>query len=185
MIHFYKKAALILLLLLAASMSLGAVCALLFFNTEQLFPAKQSIFPWHVETKNDWPAGSSSISVSQATDSLDFSYTLSEENQFPYVRLYLAFDDLNNASEFVDLSPYYKLSFNVRCSQQNVMSFNLRTLDPKVTQKEDPGSYRMSSHWFDCQQQWKSVEVNLPHMEVPIWWLEAYKAGVHLSLIHI
>lgn len=128
--------------------------------------------------RDDASAGESSISVLNHTDIIEFAYTLSEDLEYPYVRLLLVFEE-PGGGRIVNLSSFNKVSFNVRCSERSVMTFNLRTFDPNVTRPEEIESYRISSHWFACSESSSAIEVDLRHMEVPIWWLTNHGIGVH------
>jgi AraC-like DNA-binding protein len=52
------------------------------------------------------------------------------------------------------------------------LTFYLHSFDEQVT---DPGnyySYRIAAMPFSCHEEWSRIEIDLKHLEVPVWWLE-------------
>lgn len=179
MFAFYRKAVFVSLCLVLTTLLLALICAAGFYKQDTLVPPAESLIPWKVETiLDDASAGGSSISVLSQTHIIDFAYTLNEDREYPYVKLLLVFEEAGDR-RLVNLSSFNKVSFNVRCSQRNVLTFNLRTFDPKATRRKDIQTYRMSSHWFACSESSSTIEVDLRHMEVPIWWLTDHGIDVH------
>lgn len=179
MFAFYKKVLFVSLCLVLTTLLFALVCASGFYKQESLLPLAESLFPWKVETiRDNASANGSSISVLNQTHNIDFVYTLNEGLEYPYVRLLLAFGEAGGR-RLVSLSSFNKVSFNVRCSQRSVLTFNLRTFDPNVTRPEKIESYRISSHWFECFESRSTIEVDLRRMEVPAWWLAGNGISLH------
>lgn len=180
MVEFYRKVVKYFLLLALVTLALALLCAWMFFGSDDLLPADKSSIPWHIEiVKDSLSNQSSSISMLNQTDQIEFEYVLNSVDEFPYVKVLLVFDQPNSQHDTVNFSHYYKASFRVNCSPHNVATFNLRTFDAEVTKVGNFDSYRFASHWFDCSSQWVEEEVNLNGLEVPLWWLLANGASVH------
>lgn len=179
MIEFHKRVWIGFILLVLATTGSGVCFSLLFFNSDELLPADKSSIPWHIEIIKDGSADhASTISVVNEIDQIEFNYLLSANQEIPYVKLLLVFDQSQIQSP-VDFSHYYKASFKIKCSPHNVLTFNLRTYDDNITKLGDLGSYRFASHWFDCANQWRQEEANLSSLQVPLWWLLDNGASVH------
>jgi AraC-like DNA-binding protein len=179
-IEFYKKATVALVGLVVLTALVGFVLISRIFVRDALLPARESALPWKIETFSDVDVGgSSSISVNEAADRLDYDFTIRKDAQYPYVTLVLAFTDLENPKRLVDLSRYSTASFRVECAQHNVLSFEFHVFDNKATKPGDFSSYRMPTILFSCEKDWTEVEVDLRKMVVDSWWLEAF--GFELS----
>ena len=180
MTDFYKRVAVVFFLLTLATLLLGLICTIKFYNKEVLVPANNGSIPWYVEVAKDGTAGEgSAISVLNQSEQLEFDYTLRATDEFPFVKLFLVFGSNPGDRNLLDLSSYHKVSFDVQCSQSNILTFNLRTFDSKATNVDDTSSYRLASHWFDCSSTWSTEEINLKTLEVPAWWLDQYGIGIH------
>ncbi len=179
MFAFYRKVIFVSLCLVLATLLLALICAAGFYKQDSLVPSAESLFPWKVELiRDNASAGGSSISVLNQAPIIDFAYSLDEDLEYPYVRLLLVFEG-PGGRRLVNLSSFNKVTFNVSCSQRNVLTFNLRTFDPKVTRPEEIESYRISSHWFECFESSSTIEVDLRRMEVPAWWLVGRGISLH------
>lgn len=182
MIEFYKKAAKYFCLLIVITLLAGALCAFMFYGRDELLPFNKSPVPWHIKTIQDRPAdgdGGSSIKVLNQADQIEFEYTLNSVDEFPYVKLLMVFPQADSPFNTMNFSHYHKVSFAVKCSPDNVATFNLRTYDPQATKAGDYDSYRYASHWFDCSNRWIDEQANLEGLEVPLWWLVANGIGAH------
>ncbi len=180
MIEFYRQIGRVFLALAAATVLLAGLCALMFFASDDLLPAHASAIPWHVEVINDRFSGNdSTISVLDQTDKIEFEYILDTEGTNPYVKLLLVFDRPESPRNTADFAHYYKASFRIKCTPDNVATFNLRTFDDKATQMGELGTYRYASHWFDCSNEWGEEQVDLHALEVPLWWLVSNGRSAH------
>jgi AraC-like DNA-binding protein len=134
-------------------------------------PAHKSAIPWTARTGADAEqGGSSSITVNDSAYSLDFDFRVLQGVGYPYVSLGLLFEDLKD-EQFIDLSSYAALTFNVLCKPHNVLSFSMHTFDDQVSKKTDFLTWRTPVEFFSCDDTWKQVEIDIKHMEVPEWWL--------------
>lgn len=161
------------------SLGLAWLCLQRVFISDALLPAHQSAIPWTLETVTDVEqGGSSTLSVKDSVYSIDYDYFLTEDRMFPYVIVVLAFADLNTAEKLADLSGYSSARFRVKCTPDNVLTLHLHSYDEKVT---DPGTfstYRIAGKLFSCNSEWSQVEIDLNHLQVPVWWLETHQQNV-------
>lgn len=175
MLNFYKKAALIFLGLLIFTLAIAYICVKRTFLSDELLPSQKSTIPWSLSTLADSvQGGSSSVSVNDSIYTVDYTFNITQNIEYPYASVRFDFNDYLNEQRYVDLSSYSTLSFNIRCSPHNVLSFFIYTFDEKVTKPEDR-AHRVSSTFFSCEQEWRHVEIDLAHLEVPGWWLNFYK----------
>ncbi|HEX7028248.1 MAG TPA: AraC family transcriptional regulator, partial [Gammaproteobacteria bacterium] len=160
MLEFYKKIVVTILGLVVLTALLAYACIERVFVSDALFPANKSVIPWKLETVTDVKSGgSSSVSVTEDTYSLDYNYHLTEDIMFPYVIAVIAFDELENAKNLVDLSKYSTATFRVKCAPRNVLTFYVHTFDEKVTDPGDFYSYRIAAALFSCHEEWSEVEI--------------------------
>lgn len=179
MLTFYKKAALTIFGLLALTLGLGTFSINRVFVSHALFPAKESPFSWKLETITDVErGGSSTVSIAEDVYSLDYEYFLTEDIMFPYVIAVVAFDELENAQELVDLSKYSTATFRIKCSEPNVLTFYVHNFDEQVTNPADFDTYRVASALFSCHETWSDIEIDLRHLTVPEWWLKRENVDV-------
>ena len=173
MLGLYKRATAVFLVLFALTLAVAYLCYRSLHVEESLLPAQDSTLPWtHFTLADSDVGGGSTIEVEDATYSLDFNYTIEKVLQYPTVTFVLAFDEVKMGNQLVDLSPYYGASLKVKCSHDNLLAFDLHTLDPVATVRDDFSTYRISQSLFSCDNQWRAVNVDLPHMTVPVWWLD-------------
>lgn len=180
MLTFYKKATAVFIALLALTLVSGWFCLDRVFLSDALLPPAESAIPWNFEVVTDtFRGGTSSLSVTEETYSLEYEYLLTDDIMFPYVMAVIAFADLENAKQLVDLSKYFTATFKVKCSQLNVMTFYVHSFDEQITDPQNFYTYRFASALFSCDEGWSEVEIDLKHLTVPLWWLEI--AGADLS----
>ncbi len=171
---------------------IGGAFTALFLGNEPLLPANDSAIPWHSKTitEKGWieeehatetneSGVETSIKLIAADQKIEFTYQLSDEKRYPYAKYFLVFEGAKNQPELTDLSSFYKVSFRVRCSKHSILTVNLRTFDPSVTDVQDLGSYRVATNWFDCATDSRYIEADLRKLEVPTWWLAQYGLDVH------
>lgn len=179
MLEFYRKAVLIFLALMILTVFFAYICVERVFISDPLLPAHESRIPWKFETLTDvLRGGSSSMSVTDATRSLDFEYYLTDDIMYPYVTAIIAFDELEGAKHLVDLSRYSTATFEAKCVPHNVLNFFVYSFDEDIT---DPGtfySYRVASASFSCNEEQSMVKIDLKHLQVPSWWLEMSNADI-------
>lgn len=175
MFRFYKKAVIVFLALATLTSLLAYVCLARTFRSDALLPAHKSVIPWTSTTDSDArDGGASSVSVNDSTHSLDFNITVEPDAQYPYASLMLIFGDAGNIKQVADFTQYSTLSFDVKCSMKNVLSFTVFSIDEHVTKPAEINTYRMAGTYFSCKEDWTRVEIDLRHLEVPEWWLKTF-----------
>lgn len=177
MLKFYKKAAAIFVGLIIFTLVAGYLCVKHTFLRDALLPSQKSVIPWSIATLSDAvQGGSSSIKVNDSIYTVDYTFTIVRNVEYPYASIRFNFSDYLDEQRYVDLSTYSTLSFNVRCSPHNVLSFLIYTFDENVTRhNEQETIHRVSSTFFSCEEEWQQIEIDLVHLEVPGWWLDTYK----------
>lgn len=179
MLDFYKNITLVFLGLIAFTLVLAWLCVDRFFVSDPLLPANESVIPWKLESNTDVQiGGSSSTSLKDSIYSLDYQYRLTEDKRFPYVSQVLNFAASNKLENLADLSAYSTATFKIKCTPRNVLSFHLRSFDERVTDPNNPSTYRIASEVFSCNEEWSEVEIDLQHLNVALWWLETHNIEV-------
>ncbi len=179
MLGFYRKAIATFLGLVVLTILLAYLCSKSVFVSDALFPAHESAIPWKFETLTDVVrGGSSALSVTENVYSFDYEYQITEGVRFPFVAAIVAFAELKNAKNLVDLSKYSTVSFRAKCAPHNVLTFYVHSFDEKLTKPGDFFSYRMASASFSCYEEWSEIGIDLRHLDVPAWWLEAANIDV-------
>jgi AraC-like DNA-binding protein len=180
MLGFYRKAVVTFLGVAALTALLAYAGIKRVFGSDALFPAHESAIPWKLETLTDaFKGGSSTVSVTDDTYSLGYEYHLTDDVEYPSVIAIVAFSELGNTKNLVDLSKYSSVSFRVMCEPHNVLAFYVYNFDEKVTDPADILTYRIGRALFTCDEEWSEVEIDLRHLKVPEWWLE--QAGVDVA----
>lgn len=179
MLTFYKKAVPIFFGLAVLTLLLALVCFDRVFVRDALLPARDSVIPWKLETITDVEkGGTSSISVHDSDFSLDYDYVMVGDVQYPFVTAVVAFADLKNAERLIDLSRYSTLTFRAKCAPHNILSFHLHSFDSRITDPGNFSSYRIAETVFSCNESWSNVEIDLKHLNVAQWWLQAFNADI-------
>lgn len=175
MLELYKKAIAIFFGLLACTLVLAYVCIQRVVIDSPLLPAHNSVLLWKLVTLTDvQKGGTSSISVNDSNQKLDYDYVLTKDVQYPHVTVVIAFDELEAARDLVDLSLYSTATLRVKCTPRNILSLHLHSFDPEVTAPENFSSYRIAEALASCDEEWSDVEIDLRHMNVRDWWLEEF-----------
>ena len=174
--EFYNKALISLLCLFLINCTVGYLCLKNTFLKVSLLPINKSELPWRSEKNTDaLEGGLSTVSIVDDIFSVNFNINLSRKAQYPYAAFTMVFGEEPNKPDFIDLSRFDEISFNVKCSSANTLSFSLLTFDEKVSNTEDFSSYRAPSTFFSCDQNWANVELDLTRLETPQWWFDVYK----------
>jgi AraC-like DNA-binding protein len=169
---FYRKAIAVFLGLAVLTALLAYVCVERVFVSDALLPAHKSAIPWKLKAVTDVVrGGSSSISVTEEIYSLNYEYRLTENTRYPSVTAVVELTDPGNAKNLVDLSKYFTLTFRVKCEPRSILTFSLRSFDERVADPGDFHSYRVATAVFSCHEKWSQVEIDLKHLQVPMWWL--------------
>lgn len=146
------------------------------FLAERLLPAPKSLFSWSVATSSDADSkGGSAIRLNDATQSVDYTFTISNRAAYSYASVDLAFREREDSPSLVNFSPYTHLRFHAKCSPRNILSLTLHTFDKQFSHPHNPETYRIPMTFFSCDEQWTQVDVDLRHLEIPEWWLRHHQ----------
>lgn len=177
--RFYRNAAVLFASLLIITLLAGYLCFDQTFLVGRLLPASKSFLPWTILANSDADRnGRSSIEINDAIQSLDYTFTLSDIVEYSYASITMLFNGQDTLDGFTDLSKYQLLRFSVKCSPANILSFAIYTFDSKFTDPSDKETYRIPTSFFSCDKDWKLVEIDLRHMEIPEWWLHLHKISL-------
>lgn len=175
MLDFYRKAITIFFILLLVTSILALLCFNRVFVRQDLLPAHDSVLRWQFKTITDvQKGGTSSIVVNESKQSIDYDYVLTQDVQYPHVTAVIAFAELENAKQLVDLSMYSHAILSVKCTPRNLLSIHLHSFDPVVTRPDNFSTYRIAEFLASCTGEWSEVAVDLRYLNVPAWWLQTY-----------
>lgn len=179
MFRFYRKLFLAFLLLVSVTFALVFVCYDRIFIKDTLLPADNSVFPWTARTiTGSQQNGTSSVSLNDDSFSLDYDYLLATDVMYPYVSLEVVFGGTENARYPVDLTGYSTVTFKLKCTSRNILAFHLHSFDAKVTNPTDFSSYRIAEAMTSCNEEWSKIEIDLRHLNIPLWWLERFNVEI-------
>jgi AraC-like DNA-binding protein len=174
MLEFYKKAILIFFGLVVLTFIAALICLNEFYVRDVLLPARSSVIPWRLITATDMEkGGTSTISVNDSSLILDYDYVLTRNVEYPHVTAIVDFEKRS-----ADLSRYSTVTFRVKCTPHNLLAFHLHSFDSLVTDPQHFSSYRIAESLFTCHKEWSDIEIDLKHLSVPAWWLQAFKVDL-------
>jgi len=137
-----------------------------------LLPVKESAYPWSaVKSTDAHKGGTSTVSIIDDTNTIDFNYNLTSGFQYSYASIGIVFADITYPNTFVDWSQFTTLALKVRCTPRNVLNFALYTFDEQVSKPNDFSTFRTSIRVFPCDETWSNVDIDLQHLDTPEWWL--------------
>lgn len=172
---FYNKAVISFICLILLSCLVGYLCVDNTFLKASLLPVTKSDLAWRTEQNTDASQGGlSTLTIVDDRFSLNFTIMLSRQAQYPYAAFILVFGKDQGKPGLVDLSRFNSISFNVKCSSANTLSFSMLTFDEKVSDVNDFLSYRAPSTFFSCSEHWAYVELDLTRLETPQWWFTMF-----------
>lgn len=176
--EFYNKALISLVFLLLTSALVGYLCIDNTFLKISLLPHEKSDLPWYLSQRTDQQDnGQSTLTINDYRYNLDFSIRLSQQAKYPHSALAMEFGTPNKPVA-VDLSRYDKISFNTKCSTENMLGFSLVTFDERISRPDNILSYRTPSVFFSCTPEWKRVELDLTRLEIPLWWFDMFNVDL-------
>jgi AraC-like DNA-binding protein len=173
MITFYKKFFLVLLGPLLLSALVGFQFIYLSKTQTALMPEQTSSIPWRAVTSSDADnGGSSTVKLKESEHGVAYDFLLKKTVEYPYASLAIRFLEQElNVHRHIDLSHYNKLTFNIRCQPENILSFTIFSFDEKVSKAGDLATYRIPSTYFSCSPTGGKKEIQLDKLETPDWWL--------------
>lgn len=182
MLDLYKKAFAGVIGLLILSALIAYLCVERTFLHLALLPSDENALHWQTATETDGnQAGNSVATINDALYSLDFELNVSAGAQHASAAIALLLQDDAGNPALVDLSGYSSLSFSIKCSTANVLTFIVFTLDEQISHLDDFLTYRSPSAFFSCDQSWTQVELDLTRLETPQWWLEMFKQKLSMN----
>ena len=173
MINLYKKIFLASFVPLLLSALVGFQLIYLSKTQKTLMPAQTSSIPWRAVVSSDSDnGGSSSFTLKESENGIAYDFLLKKTVQYPYASLAVRFLEQElNVNRHIDLSPYNKLKFDIRCQPDNILSFTIFSFDEKVSKAGDLSTYRIPSTYFSCSPTSSTKEIQLDKLETPDWWL--------------
>ena len=173
MITFYKKFFLVLLAPLLLSALVGFQLIYLSKTQTTLMPAQTSSIPWRAVPSSDLDSGGlSTVGLKDSEQAITYEFLLKKTVQYPYASLAIRFLEQElNVNRHIDLTPYSRLTFNIRCQPENVLTLTVYSFDEKVSKAGDLATYRIPSTYFSCGPNSSRKEIQLDKLETPDWWL--------------
>jgi hypothetical protein len=174
--EFHKKALMIFLGLLLLSVLVGYACTHRTFLSASLLPAGASDLRWVSQAEGDESQGGQSrIQIDDDKFSLSYEFTLVHKAPYPSATASLVFKDREGKNALIDLTSYDHLSFSVKCTPANTLTFFALTFEDKVSVANDQLTYRGPSTFFSCNENWSHIDVDLTRLETPQWWFDMFK----------
>lgn len=175
MLQFYKKAFTIFAAFLLVTIITGYLSIRTTFLHSQLIPNNASNFPWHTQIGSDSDdGGKSTVNIIDNLFSLHFDINVNSSVQYPVAMTELVFEDKTGQASYVNFSMFETISFSAKCTPENVLTFALYTEDDDITIADDKRSYRISTSYFSCDENWQDFEIDLSRLETPEWWYKWY-----------
>lgn len=175
MLGFYKTAGATLLCLMICTgilLFIGVTKANL---SVPIFPVQKGAVSWTPRLTPGSPGeAESSIVINDDTHLLDWDFVLASHVPYPYTSYGLDFAEGGQPKNLLDWTQYDALSFKVRCSPQNVMLLVLFTHDGTVTVPNEHSTYRVSSSFFLCGENWSTIDMRFDNLDTPDWWLNKF-----------
>ncbi len=176
MLGFYRTAAYTLLCLILSSILILYAGVKTMHLGSVLLPAQERDIPWTPRLVPAAPEESGTrIGVRNDNELLDYDFELAADVLYPYTSYTLDFVDIAQPDRLIDLTRYHGLSFKVRCEPQNVLLLVLFTRDEKATIPTDHSTYRVSSGFFSCGENWNTVDMSFKDLHTPDWWLQQFR----------
>ncbi len=167
---------------LLVNIIVAVVCILAAHPKTNFLPGKEdrNQFEWKLDSFTDkYVGGASTVFLEDKPNLIDFTFKLSHQSELAAAGVLLSFQDKSENGALVkreaDLSAYSKITFWVNCNPAATLRFELALFDKKVTEVDNPLSFRPSMTYFNCENDWQEVVIDLDRLEVPLWWLDMYK----------
>lgn len=174
MLKFYNKSLLIFFVLMILTGVSGLFCLKKIPAFVSLLPKQSSEIPWELETITDAHRGGTSwILVNNSSEKINYDFMVTQTEPYGHATLFFTFGDFEKAESTVDLSRYSWASMKIKCNPDNILTFEVHSIDSQVTKKSnDLYSYRPASEFFNCTGDWTTITVNLHQLLVREWWLK-------------
>lgn len=140
-----------------------------------ILPVQKRDITWTTRLVPATPEASGTlIKVNRDEEILDYDFVLAADTPYPYASYSIDFADIAQPN-LIDWTRYQGLSFKVQCEPQNVLKLILFTRDEQVTVPHDHSTSRVSSAFFPCGDNWKTIEMDFADLETPDWWLRKFE----------
>src|SRR6187551_137458 len=174
MLKFYRNAVIASLGLIIASVFICYIGITKSQLTASLFPARDEELFWKSAIEPTQPKGKTQLNLKNELGNIEYDFFLDPDRQFPYVHYSIYFANAIQSTRQVDLTRYSSVSFKIICDPKNVLQFVLFSFDDKVTDLNNLVTRRVSSIAFSCQQEWKTITIELEDLDTSQWWLSKY-----------
>jgi len=174
MLKFYRNAVIASLGLIIASVFICYIGITKSQLTASLFPARDEELFWKSAIEPTQPRGKTQLNLKNELGNIEYDFFLDPDRQFPYVHYSIYFANAIQSTRQVDLTRYSSVSFKIICDPKNVLQFVLFSFDDKVTDLNNLVTRRVSSIAFSCQQEWKTITIELEDLDTSQWWLSKY-----------
>lgn len=180
--NFYEQAIVrgsLFLLLLVAIVWCGHWASVV---AHPLLPREHAILPWQLLAATDRAPTPSALTVREGFEQLDFEFSLTDSIPYSFVSVEMRFDI--EPRQVADLSAYQGLRFHVSCDQPNVLVVVLRSFDAQISRASDPDRERLSTYFFNCDAEVRTISANFSQFEVADWWLTEFNLELSDTDIH-
>lgn len=171
---FLLDSFLMLLAVLVASMIIGFFGFTLSQYSTHITPQEYSELKWRPDIEPDVPNGKTQTILKYEGDWIGFDFVASSDQDFPYIGYNFNFTDETDSRTFVDLSKYDRITMEVTCNPRNILFLTLFTFDDKATNINNPETFRVNLHYFNCEPEAKQITFNLNDFHTPDWWLQRF-----------
>lgn len=174
MIKFYRATFLVAALLLSLT-AFSVFIGLEFAHfADNLYPSPKPELHWRRSVEPRVPTGINQLKVKEEHDSIDYTFLLDPDLEFPYTHYALYFGNEDELYAQVDLTPYDRISFGIQCQPENIMNLVMFSFDEDVTDIKNPNTRRVSSAPFTCADTPQEVTLLFSDFITPEWWLDRY-----------
>lgn len=135
-----------------------------------IFPDNKPPYEWSIDT---WHDENSSLSLDDKVVSINAELKLSGTSERPHAGIAVSFD--KSPDKYVSFAEFNRVKLKLKCSTKNTLYLGLSSHDAKVTQYNNPLTYRTAGAFISCDTEWREVTVNLDSLEVQVWWLVMFK----------
>jgi len=172
-----KKGSTLLRLSVLLALMASAVLFYTAYEEVALLPRDSSRLQWFAELGTDTQEGGQSVAEwggDGNEDVLDFSFLLGADFKFPYASANMVFAQSLSPDDFLDLSGYEVMQFDLACEPQNALSLSLYSFDSSTYHDGQFGTLRPSVIQVDCDSARRRYEIALDSFSTPDWWLSKF-----------
>ncbi|BCD98635.1 helix-turn-helix domain-containing protein [Marinagarivorans cellulosilyticus] len=145
------------------------------YISAKLNVGSDSDIPWSPITEQIDAAQGSVLQLKPNSEFIEYESYLPATQEFPYTAYTFKFGNDGNTDSAIDLTPYDSIDFNITCTPQNVLLFNVFTHDPEITLPQQNPTQRVNSTFFSCDASWQLIKIRLASLVTPVWWFNEYR----------